>query len=184
MFLSPREVIDLIIMTAGVGFIFMDLFGGHQFHNPLRRFDWRAFRASCLVTAPAVIFHELAHKFVAIAFGVDATFHAAYLFLLIGVILKIIRSPIIFFVPGYVSIPLTLAPAATSIAAFAGPALNGILYLIAVFVTENTRMQHSGRTFWLATRRLNGFLFIFNMLPIPGLDGFTAFSSLFHAFPF
>ncbi|HSU72330.1 MAG TPA: hypothetical protein VLJ21_00595 [Candidatus Binatia bacterium] len=189
MFLTPRELLDIVVMTLGVGFIFMDLFSsGLNLHaKPVpvprpKKFDWHAFGFACLVTAPAVIFHELAHKFTAIGFGADATFHAAYLFLALGIALKLIRSPIIFFVPGYVAIPGTLGAYPTALTAFAGPALNGLLYLLAIFVIENVRMNPRARMFWLLTRRINGFLFIFNLLPIPGFDGFTVFSSLFHLF--
>jgi Zn-dependent protease len=35
------------------------------------------------------------------------------------------------------------------------------------------------RDFWHMSRKLNGFLFIFNMLPLPGVDGFKVYTSLF-----
>jgi Zn-dependent protease len=178
MFFTLAEFIDLILMTVGVGFIFMDFFTIPR----VVKFDWRALGWACLVTAPAVILHELAHKFTAMAFGVDATFHAAYLFLALGIVLKLVRSPFIFFVPGYVTIPAALPLLPMALTAFAGPALNGILYLLAVFVMENKRMQKTGRLFWMFTRRINGLLFVMNMLPLPGFDGLKVYQALFGLF--
>jgi len=175
MFFTIRELFDVLFMTAGVAFIFMDIFKVQR----LAGVQWKAFLWAALVTAPAVILHELAHKFTAMAFGAEATFHAAYLFLAFGIFLKLIRSPFIFFVPGYVTIPAALPMIPMALTAFAGPALNGILYLISVFVMENFRMQRRGRIFWFVTRRINGLLFILNMLPIPGFDGFKVYTALF-----
>ena len=173
-----QEFIDVIVMTLGLGFIFMDFFTVPR----VARFDLRAFGLACLVIAPAVILHELGHKFVAIGFGADATFHAAYLFLLLGIILKLIRSPFIFFVPGYVAITTALPFGPTALVALAGPAVNGVLYLMSRLVLKQSTLSPQTRRLWIFARRINGFLFIFNMLPVPGFDGFTVFSSLFHLF--
>lgn len=185
MIISFREIIDIVIMTVAVGYIFMGIFRLRNLHN---YFDWRVLWFACLVTAPALIFHELAHKFSALAAGLQATFHAAYVWLGLGVILKLIHAPFIFFVPGYVSIqcatascsptPLTLAGVA-----FAGPALNLALWLAGLLMIKNHHF-HSKKWlfFWFVTRRINGFLFILNMLPIPGFDGFSVYSGMWRAF--
>ena len=175
MFITPREVIDILVMTLGVGFIFMDIFKVPR----VTKFDWHALMWACLVTGPAVILHELAHKFVAIAFGVEAVFHAAYPFLLLGIILKLVRSPIIFLIPGYVSLPALLPTIPLMLVAFAGPALNGLLYILAVYVMQTRKLSRKAFVLWFATRRINGFWFILNLLPIPGLDGFKVFAALF-----
>jgi len=47
--------------------------------------SWKDFKFAIIITAPAVILHELAHKFVAMAMGLTATFHAWYTGLGIGV---------------------------------------------------------------------------------------------------
>jgi len=183
--LSIRELIDIGIMTFAVGYIFMDfLLPPAQ----RRHFEWRSLWFSCLVTAPALIAHELAHKFTAMLAGLHATFHAAYTWLGIGVALKLLHTPFIFFVPGYVSIscaslpcnPPSLVLAAT---AFAGPALNGALWLVSWAILSHRRLRsRKWFVFWLVTRRINGFLFILNMLPIPGIDGFSVYTNLFKAF--
>jgi hypothetical protein len=75
MLFTIYEIIDILIMTFGVGFIFMDLFDHRQFNKPedylkiKSGFAWdRLFFASGIV-APAIILHELGHKFVALSFG-------------------------------------------------------------------------------------------------------------------
>jgi Zn-dependent protease len=176
MLFTLSELLDVILMTLGVGYIFMDLFKVPR----VTLFDWRAFGRSCLVTAPAIILHELGHKFVAVAFGADATFHAAYAFLALGLILKLFKSPIIFLVPAYVSFSATLTSGESALVAFAGPAINGVLYLSSLFALKQ-HLTPRGRAFWLMTRKLNGMLFIFNLLPLPGFDGFHLFRAVFGA---
>ncbi len=106
--ITPKEIFDVVVMTIAVGYIFMH-FLKKPVHSPDyylkgRGFDWETFKMACWVTAPALILHELAHKFVALGFGFNAVFHAAYIFLAIGVILRLAGSNFIFFVPAYVAI--------------------------------------------------------------------------------
>lgn len=181
----PREVFDILVMTFAVGYIFMDFLRVRRYSYG---FDWKLLGFAALVTAPALIAHELAHKFTAIASGLQATFHAAYMWLGIGVALKLLHAPFIFFVPGYVSIaclagPCDPSPLTLALVAFAGPALNAILYLTSVAVIKNHRLRsRKWFVFWVITRRINGFLFILNMLPIPGFDGFKVYAGLWQAF--
>jgi len=174
-----NELIDIVIMTVVVGYIFMDLFRTNTFG-----FDKHAFQFACLVTAPALIAHELAHKFVAIGFGLNATFHAAYLFLAVGVILKLMRSGFIFFVPGYVSIvgPAAIPPLQGAATAGAGPLLNLVLFAGSALLLRQKKLKKSTFIFLQVTKQINLFLFIFNMLPIPGFDGFQFYSGLYEAF--
>ncbi|MBS3128883.1 hypothetical protein J4410_07110 [Candidatus Woesearchaeota archaeon] len=170
------ELLDLIIMTVAVGFIFMDFFPppSKKAYDPLQKmssFNWHALWFAVMITAPSVIFHELAHKFVAISMGLQATFHAAYMWLGIGLVLKLLNTGFIFFVPGYVS---TLGATQTqhAVIALAGPALNLVLFCIAWIVIKTTKkLSHKQHLFWSITKRINGFLFVFNMIPIPGFDG-------------
>lgn len=185
-FISINEFFDLIIMTLGVGFIFMDFFTPpqntidplQQYKSTKKKFDWHGLWIAILITAPAVIFHELAHKFTAMAMGLHATFHAAYTWLGLGIILKLLNTGFIFFVPGYVS---TLGATALqhSLIAFAGPALNGILYLTAHMVLKTQKkLSPKAHFIWALTKRINGFLFIFNMIPLPFFDGGHVFRGL------
>ncbi len=175
MIFTLKELFDVLIMTLAVGYIFMDLFRRQQFG-----FDKKAFMFACLVTAPALIAHELAHKFVALSFGLDATFHAAYFWLALGIILKMLRFGFIFFVPAYVSIGNgAAAPGAFALIAFAGPALNLVLFLIAWALLKQKRMKRSTWVFLQVTKQINLFLFIFNMLPIPFFDGLKVYQGLY-----
>ena len=201
--LSIRELLDIIIMTAAVAYIFMDFFriargGSRDVFIQYQGFDWKSFYLAAAVTAPALIFHELAHKFVAIGFGMNATFHAAYFWLLIGVALKLMRTKFIFFVPGFVtpcSFPagspelatclaaLTQIPLRQTLIAFAGPFLNLALFLAAWLALANIKNM-SKNTFVILhlTKQINLLLFIFNMLPIPLFDGFKVYEGLFQIF--
>ena len=180
MIFTLRELFDVLVMTLAVGYIFMDLFRRQQ-----TGFDKNAFLFACLVTAPALIAHELAHKFVAVSFGLQATFHAAYFWLILGIVLKMLRFSFIFFVPAYVSIEAAQAaqvtPLASALIAFSGPCLNLILFLGSWALLQRKRMKKNTFVFLQVTKQINLFLFVFNMLPIPLFDGFKVYQGLFQA---
>lgn len=190
MIFSIGELIDVVIMTIAVGFIFKDLFvqPHEEGFDPLRAVrestffrTWKDMYFAILITAPAIIFHELAHKLVAIYFGLSATFHASYTFLALGVVLKLLHSPFLFFVPGYVSHALA-GPVETMAIAFAGPGLNLALWISASLLCASTAIRKTypkALLVFYLTARINMFLFFFNMLPIPPFDGFAVFSSLY-----
>ena len=183
MILTFSELIDIVLMTAVVGFIFMDIFKKpREDYDPLLHytagFDWNNFLFACLIVAPAIILHELAHKFVAISFGLQATFQAAYLFLGIGLVMKLMRFGFIFFVPAYVSIFGRAAPIEFSIIALAGPLMNLLLWLLTAFMLKKKLFKKKYSAALFLTSKVNMFLFIFNMLPIPGFDGYKFFTGL------
>ena len=98
--ITLKEILYFAILTLVVGFIFTGLFT----HRPKtiydrirkkRRFNLEDFKFAILVTAPAIVLHELAHKFVAMSYGFEATFELFPLGLVIGVVLKLISSPFI-----------------------------------------------------------------------------------------
>ncbi len=185
MFLSISEIADIFIMTLVLGFVFKDFFRpvspDHnlvRYYSLQKGFDYHGFLFAIAVTAPAIILHEFGHKFTAIFFGMNAVFHAAYFFLGVAVVLKLIGSPFIFFVPAYVSIPQTATPFQNTLIAFAGPFVNLLLWAFAKLMLKQKLKPKTRQIFWL-TARINMFLFIFNMLPLPGFDGHHVFSSLF-----
>lgn len=186
--ISLMEIIDIIIMTAALGAIFsifLQRFIRPKHFGPIERkfgIDWKSFKFAMIVTAPAIILHELGHKFFAVGFGLEATFHAAYLWLGFGLILALMQTGIIFFVPAYVSI---LNPANTptppltfSIIAFAGPLMNLILWLGTGLYLKYGKINKKYLPLVILTKKINMFLFIFNMLPIPGFDGFKVYQGL------
>lgn len=191
MILSFQEIFDIIAMSLILGFIFSDVLRrfshrSHEHYDPLARkpgFDWNSLKFAAMAVAPAIILHEFAHKFVAISFGLEAVFKAAYFWLFIGLMMRMMGTGFIFFVPAYVSIfnpaGAGISPLAYSIVAFAGPAMNAILWLITALVLKKNWVSRKYIPLLHITKKINMFLFIFNMLPIPGFDGFKVFSGLF-----
>jgi len=179
------ELLDMVIMSLAVGFIFKDMFQrpvARETYDPIKAIHSKKkedLLFAILVVAPAIILHEFGHKFVALAFGLSATFHAAYWWLGIGVLMKLFMPAFIFFVPAYVSIVGATTPGVHSLIAFAGPAVNGLLYLFSYVYLRYGKPKKEWKGALVISRRINGFLFIFNMIPIPGFDGAQVFSGLF-----
>ena len=185
--LSLNELTDIVFMTAVVGFIFMDIFKmPRENYDPLIHysagFNWSNFFFACLIVAPAIILHELAHKLIALSFGLQATFQAAYIFLGIGLLMKFMRFGFIFFVPAYVSISGRAAPMAFSLVALAGPSINMVLWLSTSLAIKKRLFDKKYNSALFLMSRINMFLFIFNMLPIPGFDGYKFLSGMLSAF--
>ena len=186
--LTFSEVFDMIAMTAVVGYIFSDIFKKpvREDYDPLTHFkagfDIENFKFAILVAAPAIIFHEMGHKFVALGFGLEAHFQAAWLFLGLALIMKLMNFGFIFIVPAYVSIFGRATPLESSLIAFSGPAVNLALWLFAMLSVKKNFFPKKYDTALLLTSKINMFLFIFNMLPIPGFDGNKVFLGLVRAF--
>ena len=186
MILNLREIIDIIIMTLAVGYIFTSIFKFN--HDRFKTgFDWRSFKFACLVTAPAIILHELGHKFAALGFGLEATFHAAYTWLGIGIVLRVLQTGFIFFVPAYVSIgcaakECVIPPLQMSTIAAAGPFVNLAIFFICWILLKKKDLKKNTRIVIYVTKQINLFLFVFNMLPIPMFDGFKVYKGLWQAF--
>ncbi|MFH0979175.1 MAG: M50 family metallopeptidase [Candidatus Woesearchaeota archaeon] len=188
MFFTIHEMFDIIVMSLAVGFIFSDLASRFKPQkDPLLDLskgylNWDDLKFSVLATAPAVLFHELSHKFLALGYGMQATFNAAYGWLGLGVILKLLKFPFIFFVPAYISISGNGTPLQHALIAVAGPAMNGFLWLLSFLFLKSRTFKRKYDGLLFLTGKINMFLFIFNLLPIPGFDGFTFYTRLFAAF--
>ncbi|MBS3119611.1 hypothetical protein J4475_02205 [Candidatus Woesearchaeota archaeon] len=181
-----RELFDAIVMSLAIGFIFSDAFRKPvTSYDPLKqlsgRFSWNDLLYAASIAAPAVILHELAHKMVALGFGLSAVFQAAYLWLGIGVFLKLIGSAFIFFVPGFVSVQGSGSAMAHSLISVAGPLVNAVLWGGSWLALKQKWVSRKHIPYAIATRKINMFLFIFNMLPIPGFDGFSFYASVLSA---
>ena len=183
MLLSLGELADIIIITAFVGFIFSGFFRRPDvfYSRQARFFDWNDFRFADLLTAPAIILHEFGHKFVALGFGLNATFNAAYFWLLLGLVLRLANFGFVFFVPAYVSISGTARAAAFPLTALAGPAVNFALWLLASFLFKKRLLRPKYDSFLFLTARINLFLGVFNMIPLPGFDGAKVLSGILQA---
>ncbi|UCD04026.1 MAG: hypothetical protein JSW73_00030 [Candidatus Woesearchaeota archaeon] len=174
------EIINILITIFAVGFIFSGLvrrpdslsryFGGG--------FNWGDIKFSIMVTAPAIILHEFGHKLVALSLGYTAVYHAAWWWLAIGVFLRLANVGFIFLAPAFVSISGPLIPINLAVIAFAGPLVNLILFLSCHFLIKHDKFTKYTHVIHL-TKQINLWLFIINMLPIPGFDGFKTYAALF-----
>ncbi len=188
MLFSPNEILDIVIMTLAIGFIFKDFFHftpkvevltPEYLMRPKKRFSWNDFWFAAAVVAPSIILHEFGHKFVAIAFGMVATFQAAYFWLVAGLVLKLIGVGFIFFVPAFTAIIGAGTNLQFAAIAFAGPAVNLVIWLVSLVILKtHKKLKNNTYHFLYLIKRINMFLFIFNMLPIPMFDGFSVFSNL------
>jgi Zn-dependent protease len=210
MIFSIYEVLDIIIMIGILGYLFHDVFRKPQqadddvlthyqrkravaFGVELNDFLWAA-----ALIAPTVILHELAHKFVAMGFGQQAVFHAAcstsnlggnfldfYCGLtLIAVVMKAVGWGFLFFVPGYVALSGG-TDWQNFFTAFAGPLVHLVFWLGSMWILRDKKrmkkMKEKHKLYLFFFKQINMFLFIFNMIPIPGFDGFKVFYYLFKA---
>jgi len=187
------EIVDMIIMSLVVGFIFMGFLSRfrqqsweeHYVKKNLftKHFNVEDFKFAIIVTAPAILLHELGHKFVAMAFGLTAVFNAAYTWLALGVLMKFIGF--IFFVPAYVSISAPIGMVVPdyifSIVAFAGPGVNLIIWLLAIVAIRKNWFGEKYKSILFLTKWVNLLLFGFNMLPIPGFDGMQVYLGIFQS---
>lgn len=199
MFFNIFEILDIILMTLIIGFLFHDIFRKPQkqdvdvveYYKHHRRVDWQDLLWASMLIAPAIIIHELAHKFTAMSFGLDATFYAAcstanlgggflnfYCGLtLLAVILKVIGFGFLFFVPGFVMVGPGGSYLQYSIVALAGPLMHLLFWLGSAYLLKDKKrvrkMSHKKQIYLFFFKQINMFLFILNMLPIPGFDGFN-----------
>jgi Zn-dependent protease len=175
-FITIREIGDIVIMTLALGYIFSGFAPRavrtiEDYYRKSRfSIDWEEMKFAIMITAPAVVLHELGHKFTALALGYSAVFYTSYFGLAIGVFLKVVGSPFIVFIPGYVSI--ANAPVLQGgIIALAGPLVNLLLWLAATIILKTTKVKRNMMTLIYLTKRINGILFLFNMIPLGIFDG-------------
>lgn len=173
--ITLTEILYLVILTFAIGFIFSGIVrlpkSDLEIVQVKKIFDWETIKFASLVAAPGIILHELAHKFSAMAFGLEAVFHIWPTGLGIGIILRILNLGFIFVAPGYVSI-VGANVFQSIITAFAGPLMNLILWLGAgYYLKKNMNLSRRTAIGVVLLKEINKWLFIFNMIPIPPLDG-------------
>lgn len=187
------EIVDIVVMTVAIGYIFSRFFRREpqEGYDPLTYYKKNPIiediKFGAMIAAPAVVLHELAHKFTAMGFGASATLHAPSFFgipygMYILVILLIhLNFPILFFIGGYVS-HTALPPLASSMVAFAGPLINLVLWLGGMYLIKHNLVKRKYYTTIGLMAKLNMFFFLFNMIPLPGFDGFHVFLGLINTF--
>ena len=171
-FFTLIELLHLLILTLAIGYIFSGYIKDPSHRLFHRGFNLQDFKFALLVSAPGVVLHELGHKFVALLLGLGAVFKVWFPGLGIAIFLKLINSPFLIIAPGFVLISGESTQLKTAITAFAGPAINLILWGAASLVLDKARkLTKRQATILYLTKKINLFLFIFNMIPIPPLDG-------------
>ena len=176
MITNITEIFYILVLTVAIGYIFSGYIKIPGFYS--KGFNWEAIKFAIIVSAPAIILHELAHKFIGLAFGYEAMFNIWWFGLALGIFLRVIGSPFLILAPGYVSVN----PGSSmelSLIAFAGPFINLLLFLSALLVLRfKRRLKRKEFLFWHLTKTINLWLFIFNMIPIPPLDGSKVLAGL------
>ncbi len=163
------------------------------------RFDWNALWFAAMITAPAIILHEFGHKLTALSFGFTSTLHAAcstaniasgagffdfYCGLtIVTIFMKILGIGFLFFIPAFVETVGSATVLEHTLIAFAGPIVNLTIFLIALIILKtNKNLSLKTINFLTLTKNVNIFLFVFNMIPIPGFDGFSVFKGIWIMF--
>lgn len=181
--LSLNEIMYIVVLTLALGYIFSGFI--QRPRSPFERvsaFNWKDIKYAAMVAAPAVILHEFGHKFVAMAFGLDATFHVYWFGLALGIVLKLVSAPFLILAPAYVSIPITVTPLQGFLTAFAGPFVNLVLWLGSAYYLKIGNLAYKYMALIATSVKINKLLFIFNMIPFPPLDGYKVFTYLIELF--
>lgn len=174
MLISISEVLGLLVTCLVLGFLFADSIT--KIKN--KRAYLKNIVYAGLIVSPGIILHELMHKFTAIFFGLEAVFKVFPLGIIIAVVLKLVHSPFLLIAPGYVEIGNTTNLQMFFIS-FLGPLTNLILWIIAKRKLKSKNLNKNQLLFWQVTKQINIMLFIFNMIPLPPLDGSKVFYSIY-----
>jgi Zn-dependent protease len=174
-------------MIVAIGFIFSRFIRREHIQNydPMTVFLKPSIiediKRGALIAAPAIVFHELAHKFVAMGFGATAILHAPIFWYAIVIVMMLFNFPLLFFVGGYVShSPLPAWP--SFLVSISGIAVNLLMYFGFRFVVKNNLVNKKYHNILIISSKLNLFLAGFNLIPLPGFDGYNALRSLFGLF--
>jgi Zn-dependent protease len=183
MLFTINEIFNLIIMVLAIGYIF----SGYIKREPIEGYDpinyykrnsiIEDIKYGAMIAAPAVVLHELAHKFVAMAFGAQAILQAPIDWYVLVIILKLLNFPLLFFVGGYV-VHTPLPPLQSALVSVAGPLTNLVLYLTCMGLVRFKLVNKKYYRIISISAQLNLFLAIFNMIPIPGFDGYEFFRNM------
>ncbi|ELZ81371.1 metalloprotease [Haloferax larsenii] len=173
---SSRELRDLAVAWLALGLAFAIFFagGGQRAIGLLLSGSFGlALVVSLLTAGIAFLFHEVAHKVVAVRFGQVAEFRADYGMLGIAIMSALIGF--IFAAPGAVHHRGMLTKREHGLIALAGPAMNLVLVVAFVPIFVAGLAVNSGLVELVGARGLviNAFLAAFNMLPFASLDGRT-----------
>lgn len=181
MITTPYEIFSVFVVIAAVAYIFS---GFVPRKDPYSfKPGWEEIKLAAMVAAPAVLAHEMFHKFTAMGFGLPAFFQVSWFGLGLATVLKLVGSPFLIIAPGYVLMPAIATPLQSSLIAFAGPFANLLMWIgAALYLKSKKTFRRNIFIFLIVSKQINKYLFIFNMLPIPGFDGFHVVSGIWQLF--
>lgn len=172
---SVREIEEIFISMLLISFaILYANLGGDLFDKPLKDviIQWGILLIS---VGFGFLLHELGHKFVAQHYGGIAGFKMWFKGILF-MFLSVVLFGVVFAAPGAVYISGRFTRKQIGLIAIAGPLVNymlsigfGLLFLVSiVFLPPKSLLVELA----MLGMMVNAFLGMFNMIPIPPLDGF------------
>lgn len=162
---SNEEIRDLIIALLVLSLAFSILFSGRDLDLALYLLP-----LSIIGVGSSFIFHELAHKFVAMHYGYWAEFKLWMSGLVIALLSSFIG--VIFAAPGAVYIHgQYIDDKENGVISIAGPAINIVLALIFFALIPSTATSPYWRMATLLGFYINSYIGLFNLIPLGPLDG-------------
>ncbi|MDD1769562.1 MAG: site-2 protease family protein [Methanomassiliicoccales archaeon] len=156
-----QEVMHIGIAVAVLTFAFTVVIPA----SPL----WFAFVISLVAVSTGFLLHELMHKFVAQRYGAWAEFRVFPLGLMLAVVFSLFGF--VFAAPGAVYIQGRLTPKQNGLVSIAGPGINLVIGGTTLFASYLFPVGSIAWGVLSIVASVNIFLALFNLLPIPPLDG-------------
>ena len=172
---STKELIDITVSVIVLSVAFTILYRNSESilnffsYNYGESMKYIGLFCLCLVlVVVSFLFHEFGHKFMAQRFGMWSEFRMWPAGLFLTLVTPLIGF--LFAAPGAVIISGNVDSKRNGLISIAGPAVNIVMALVGIIGCFT--LNHSGWViFFLLLARLNGFLALFNLFPIPPLDG-------------
>lgn len=173
--MNNREIFELLVSWFTISLAFSkigDLVWGFAGYSQF----FSNFVVMLFAVGTGFILHELAHKYVAIHFGLHAEFFLWREGLLLALVLALVNSPLIFAAPGAVYIfGRHISVKKNAIISIAGPLTNVAVAFFCSFLFVLFSPSGFLENIFSGIIFVNFFLAFFNMLPIPPLDGSKVF---------